>query len=105
MEGASTGSAARLAELGEAAASLSMAHRNAARVLPEPVGATTSVCSPALMAAHAPAWAAVGAVKLLENHARVAVEKRSSTSEPGPIVIVGTLCHGRLTVSRLSIVG
>ena len=67
--------------------------------MPEPVGATTSVCSPALIADHAPAWAAVGAVKLLENHARVAGEKRSRTSAPGSVVMVGPLCHAELTVS------
>ena len=43
---------------GGAAASLSIAHRNAARVLPEPVGATTRVSSPSPIACHAPAWAA-----------------------------------------------
>ena len=43
------------------AASRSSAERNAASVLPEPVGATTSVCSPSAMACQAPSWAAVGA--------------------------------------------
>src|SRR5436190_7987481 len=37
-----------------------MAERNAARVLPEPVGAATSTCRPALMAGHACACASVG---------------------------------------------
>ena len=38
---------------GSLSASRSMAHRNAASVLPEPVGAMTSVLSPSAMAAHA----------------------------------------------------
>ena len=41
-------------------ASRSMAHRNAASVLPEPVGAMTSVLSPSAMADQASACAAVG---------------------------------------------
>jgi len=36
-------------------ASLSIAHRNAARVLPDPVGAMTRACSPLPIASHAPA--------------------------------------------------
>src|SRR5690606_39624779 len=51
-----------------------MAHRNADSVLPDPVGAMTSVCSPAAMARHAPSWASVGAGKAPSNHSRVAVE-------------------------------
>ena len=46
----------------------SMAHRNAARVLPEPVGAAMSVWLAALMAGHASRCAADGAVKVLWNH-------------------------------------
>ena len=42
-------------------ASRSIAHRNAASVLPEPVGAEISTCSPEAIAGHACAWAAVGA--------------------------------------------
>ena len=44
-------------------ASRSSAQRNAASVLPEPVGATTRACRPALIASQAPACAAVGAAK------------------------------------------
>ena len=58
----------------------SMAQRNAERVLPDPVGATTTQWCPELIASHAPAWAVVGALKLLRNHSAVAGEKRSSTS-------------------------
>ena len=65
---------------GAVVTSLSMAHRNADSVLPEPVGATTSVCCPDEIASQAPSWAAVGAVKLDRNHAAVAGENRSSTS-------------------------
>jgi len=43
--------------------------------LPEPVGATTSACSPARIADHAPAWAGVGSANAPVNHARVGAEK------------------------------
>ena len=48
-------------------ASRSSAARNAASVLPEPVGATTSTSEPSPMARHAPACAAVGAVNAPVN--------------------------------------
>ncbi len=57
--------------------SRSSAARKAARVLPEPVGATTSTSEPAAMACHAPAWAAVGAENAPVNQPRVAGEKPS----------------------------
>ena len=60
--------------------SRSIDHRNDARVLPEPVGATTSACRPVEMASHAPDCAAVGAENAPRNHAAVAGEKRSRTS-------------------------
>ena len=63
---------------GGSAASRSSAHRNAASVLPEPVGATTSACRPACAAAHAPSCAGVGAAKAPRNQSRVAGEKPSS---------------------------
>ncbi len=53
------------------AASRSIDHRNAASVLPDPVGATTSVLSPSAMEFQAPSWAAVGAAKAPVNHSRV----------------------------------
>ena len=46
----------------------SSAHRNAASVLPEPVGALISVCSPVAIAGQACAWAGVGASKARSNH-------------------------------------
>ena len=55
-----------------------MAHKNAASVLPEPVGATTSVSSPLPIACHAPAWAGVGSANAPSNQARVAGENPSS---------------------------
>ena len=64
-------------------ASRSSAHRNAASVLPDPVGATTSVCSPPAIAAHARAWAGVGAAKAAANQARVASLKPSRRLGPG----------------------
>ena len=63
-------------------ASLSIAHKNAASVLPEPVGATTSVSSPLPIARHAPAWACVGSANAPSNHARVAGENPSRGSSP-----------------------
>ena len=65
---------------GGAAASRSIAHRNAASVLPEPVGAMTSVSSPLPIARHACACAWVGTAKAPSNHARVAVENPSSAA-------------------------
>ena len=67
---------------GGSAASLSIAHRNAASVLPDPVGATTSVSSPLPIARHAPACARVGSAKAPSNHARVAGENPSRASAP-----------------------
>ncbi len=50
--------------------SRSSAHRNAASVLPDPVGADSSTCSPRAIAGHACAWAGVGAAKAASNHSR-----------------------------------
>src|SRR5699024_11634070 len=61
---------------------LSMAHRKAARVLPDPVGAMTAVCSPLVMLHHALACAWVGAVKVSVNQARVGALNCASTSGP-----------------------
>ena len=52
--------------------SSSMAHRNAARVLPEPVGAAISVWLAALIAGHAARCASDGAAKVPRNHAATA---------------------------------
>jgi hypothetical protein len=49
---------------------LSSAHRKAASVFPEPVGAHTSTCSPRAIAGHACACAGVGAANASSNHAR-----------------------------------
>ncbi len=48
-----------------------MAYRNAARVLPDPVGAEMRTCSPEAIAGQACSWAAVGASKAPVNHSRV----------------------------------
>ena len=69
---------------GGTAASLSIAHKNAASVLPDPVGATTSVSSPLPMACQAPACACVGSANAPSNQARVAGENPSSAS-PVPV--------------------
>ena len=63
-----------------APARLSKAHRNAASVLPEPVGATTRVFLPSAMAAQASACAVVGAAKVLVNHSRVIALNRCNGS-------------------------
>ena len=54
-----------------AAARRSSAHRNADKVLPEPVGAMTRVFSPLLIAAQASACACVGVANAAENQSRV----------------------------------
>src|ERR671913_1984018 len=54
-----------------------MACRNALRVLPLPVGATTSACLPSAMLDQAPSWAGVGPAKEASNQARVGALKRS----------------------------
>ena len=63
-----------------AAASSSIAHRNAASVLPDPVGAMTSVLSPSAMADQACACASVGAAKVPVNHSLVSALNRASGS-------------------------
>src|SRR5699024_3444955 len=58
----------------------SIALRKAARVLPDPVGATTRVSSPRSIASHAATCAGVGAAKDSANHSRVAGEKDDGSS-------------------------
>ena len=58
----------------------SRAHRKAASVLPEPVGAMTSAFSPAEIVCHAPTCAAVGRAKTSRNHVAVAGENTSNGS-------------------------
>ena len=72
----------------------SMAQRKAASVLPDPVGAATSACSPAAMARHASACTAVGAAKTPANHSLVGGEKRASGST------MGAVCHRPPTSRR-----
>lgn len=60
-----------------------MADRNAANVLPEPVGATTSVWFPAAMEAQAPICAPVGAANEAANHSRTSGENGASGSSAG----------------------
>jgi len=58
------------------AARVSRAHRNAASVLPDPVGAMTRVLLPSAMASQASACAGVGAAKVVLNHSRVVALNR-----------------------------
>ena len=60
--------------------SRSRPQRKAASVLPEPVGASTSVCSPEAMAGQPWACGGVASAKVVENQARTGAEKRSSGS-------------------------
>src|SRR5690349_14944577 len=63
-------------------ASRSSAHRNAARVLPDPVGAITRVFSPPAIDDHAPACAGVGSVNAPSNHSRVSALNPARGSMP-----------------------
>ena len=66
-------------------ASRSIAKRNAASVLPEPVGARISVWSPRAIDTQPSRWAGVGSSNVASNHARTAGEKTSSvTGTPYP---------------------
>ena len=71
-------------------ASRSSDHRNAASVLPEPVGRDDQGVPAALIAARRPACAAVGAAKAPSNHARVAGENAASAPDgSGGVLWVG----------------
>ena len=61
-----------------------MAARNAASVLPEPVGAEINVWRRALIAGQASAWAGVGAMNRSANHAATAGWNNFSTFVFGP---------------------
>src|SRR5215467_11026932 len=65
-------------------ASRSSAHMNAARVLPELVGATTSVLSPLEIDAHAPTCAGVGVLNAPVNHSRMSALNPRRGSGPAP---------------------
>src|SRR3954452_20696528 len=67
--------------------SRSRLHRKALRVLPEPVGATTSAWLPAPIASQAPTWAGVGSANAAANHARVGSVNRAS---PGWVADMST---------------
>ncbi len=54
----------------------SIAHRNAARVLPEPVGAWINVSLPVCIEAQPCDWAGVGVANTLLNQDDVATENR-----------------------------
>src|SRR5690606_8895507 len=75
---------------GSLVASWSIASRNAASVLPEPVGAITSASLPVAAARQAPSCAAVGPLKAALNHALVGAENSSSTWLTSPILTDGT---------------
>lgn len=56
---------------------------NAARVLPDPVGAQMSVCSPAAIAGQPWTWAAVGSANVDRNQSAAAGVKAASGSLEG----------------------
>jgi hypothetical protein len=64
-----------------------MADRNAARVLPDPVGATTSTSCSEARASQAPTWAWVGAAKAPSNQPRVRAENRPSPPGEAAVAI------------------
>ena len=66
---------------GLSVASRSIAHRNAASVLPDPVGASTSVCSPFAIAFQPFDCAGVGASNDASNHSRTAGEKGAKLTQ------------------------
>src|SRR5215208_6094599 len=92
-----------------------MAARNPARVLPDPVGAQTSVCSPAAIAGQPPVWASVGpSGKRRSNHSLIAGWKQSSPPRAGAAVGVAgkeitdnSASHGSVlrSVMLLGVVG
>ncbi len=57
---------------------LSMPHRNAARVLPLPVGARIRLWRPSAIADHPSVWAAVGSANEVVNHSRTTGENLSN---------------------------
>ena len=59
-----------------------MAARNAASVLPDPVGAAISVCSPRAMAGQAAACAGVGSPKVLANQRATAIYNETGEGQP-----------------------
>ena len=59
-----------------------MPQRNAVSVLPDPVGARISVCSPDAMAGQPRSCASVGAGNEVENQARTGSENRSIEAMP-----------------------
>ncbi len=72
--------------------SRSSAHRNAASVLPLPVGALARTCSPAAMRGHTRRWASVGSPRRPANQRRISGWK--SSSGPGSSAMTATLGSG-----------
>src|SRR3954447_17017079 len=72
----------------------SIPHRNEARVLPEPVGAQISVCSPEAIAGQPAACAGVAASNEASNQRRTGSEKGSR----GDFGVVGGLMANLLTL-------
>ena len=80
-------------------------HRNAARVLPLPVGAWMSVCRPVEIDAQPPTCAGVGASKADSNQARTAGENGASESIGGAAAARGVSLCAVADVRRLGCAG
>ena len=63
--------------------SRSSAQRNAASVLPDPVGAEMSTCSPVAIAGQACVWTSVGPSNADANQSRTVGVNCSSATRPG----------------------
>src|SRR5438045_534897 len=80
---------------------LSIAQRNAASVLPLPVGASTRVASPRAIAGHPCACGGVGAAKEARNHSATAGWNSSRTSARFATELLSNL-HARTPSRRQS---
>ena len=80
--------------------SVSIAARNAASVLPEPVGAAMSVCRPARIAGQARVCGSVGAANARENQADTAGWKRARGMPQGYCFSVGGVHRRPLAACR-----
>ena len=67
--------------------SRSIPQRNAASVLPEPVGARIRVWSPAAIAGQPRSWAGVGSAKARANHSATTGWKSSSAGRAAGAVV------------------
>src|SRR5918994_1932964 len=79
-------------------------HRNAARVLPEPVGAWMRVCLPPLIARQPSSWARVGPANASANQARVGSLKGARGSA-STAVLTGYPVYRSFSVAPIPVSG